>query len=94
MNKMVKKSEMVSLATGLTRPSRDEAEAAVRTLIRMAAMMRADRIGGGYRFDADPAFPLCPVAVVRWARTKARRWRCFSGPCMTVAWRRPRPSLT
>ena len=33
MNKMVKKSEMVSLATGLTRPSRDEAEAAVRTLI-------------------------------------------------------------
>ena len=34
MNKMVKKSEMVSLATGLTRPSRDEAEAAVRTLIR------------------------------------------------------------
>src|SRR5215208_869265 len=36
MNKMVKKSEMVSLATGLTRPSRDEAEAAVRTLIRWA----------------------------------------------------------
>ena len=34
MNKMVKKGEMVSLATGLTRPSRDEAEAAVRTLIR------------------------------------------------------------
>src|SRR3954468_5313432 len=36
MNKMVKKSEMVSLATGLTRPSRDEAEAAVRTLLRWA----------------------------------------------------------
>jgi len=36
MNKMVKKSEMVSFATGLTRPSRDEAEAAVRTLIRWA----------------------------------------------------------
>ena len=36
MNKMVKKSEMVSLATGLTRPSREEAEAAVRTLIRWA----------------------------------------------------------
>jgi len=36
MNKMVKKSEIVSLATGLTRPSREEAEAAVRTLIRWA----------------------------------------------------------
>lgn len=36
MNKMLKKSEMVSLATGLTRPSREEAEAAVRTLIRWA----------------------------------------------------------
>ena len=36
MNRMLKKSEMVSLATGLTRPSREEAEAAVRTLIRWA----------------------------------------------------------
>ena len=34
MNRMLKKSDMVSLATGLTRPSREEAEAAVRTLIR------------------------------------------------------------
>jgi hypothetical protein len=34
------------------------AESPVRTLIRMAAIMRVDRIGGGYRFDADPAFPL------------------------------------
>jgi len=36
MNKQLKKSELVSLATGLERPSRDEAEAAVRTLIRWA----------------------------------------------------------
>ena len=36
MNKMLKKSEMTSLATGLIRPSREEAEAAVRTLIRWA----------------------------------------------------------
>ena len=36
MNKMLKKSEMTSLATGLVRPSREEAEAAVRTLIRWA----------------------------------------------------------
>jgi GTP cyclohydrolase I len=36
MNRILKKSEVVSLATGLTRPSRDEAEAAVRTLIRWA----------------------------------------------------------
>ena len=36
MNRILKKSEMVSLATGLTRPSREEAEAAVRTLIRWA----------------------------------------------------------
>ena len=36
MNKMVKKSDLVSLATGQTRPSREEAEAAVRTLIRWA----------------------------------------------------------
>ena len=36
MNKMLKKGEVVSLATGVTRPSRQEAEAAVRTLIRWA----------------------------------------------------------
>jgi len=36
MNKQLKKSDLVSLATGLERPSRDEAEAAVRTLIRWA----------------------------------------------------------
>jgi GTP cyclohydrolase I len=36
MNKMAKPSDLVSLATGLPRPSREEAEAAVRTLIRWA----------------------------------------------------------
>ena len=36
MNKQLKRSELVSLATGLERPSREEAEAAVRTLIRWA----------------------------------------------------------
>ena len=36
MNKQLKKGDLVSLATGLERPSRDEAEAAVRTLIRWA----------------------------------------------------------
>ena len=36
MNKMLKGSEIVSLATGVARPSRQEAEAAVRTLIRWA----------------------------------------------------------
>ena len=36
MNRMLKRSELVSSATGLTRPSREEAEAAVRTLIRWA----------------------------------------------------------
>src|SRR5499426_1863894 len=36
MNKQLKRSEVVSLATGLPRPSREEAEAAVRTLIRWA----------------------------------------------------------
>jgi GTP cyclohydrolase I len=36
MNKMLKKSEVVSLATGIARPSREEAEEAVRTLIRWA----------------------------------------------------------
>ena len=36
MNRMLKKGEMVSLATGLPRPSREEAEEAVRTLMRWA----------------------------------------------------------
>ena len=36
MNKMLKKSEVVSLATGIARPSREAAEAAVRTLIQWA----------------------------------------------------------
>ncbi|TAJ24581.1 MAG: GTP cyclohydrolase I FolE [Reyranella sp.] len=36
MNRILKKSEVVSLATGVSRPSREEAEAAVRTLIRWA----------------------------------------------------------
>jgi GTP cyclohydrolase IA len=36
MNRMLKKGEMVSLATGAPRPSREEAEAAVRTLLRWA----------------------------------------------------------
>lgn len=36
MNRMLKKGEMVSLATGLVRPSREEAEEAVRTLLRWA----------------------------------------------------------
>src|SRR5262249_32002621 len=36
MNKQLKRSELVSLATGLERPSREEAETAVRTLIRWA----------------------------------------------------------
>ena len=36
MNKMLKKGEMVSPATGVARPTREEAEEAVRTLIRWA----------------------------------------------------------
>ena len=36
MNRILKKSDMVSLATGIARPSREEAEEAVRTLIRWA----------------------------------------------------------
>ena len=36
MNRMLKKGEMVSLATGPARPSREEAEEAVRTLLRWA----------------------------------------------------------
>ncbi len=36
MKRILKKSDMVSLATGIARPSREEAEAAVRTLIQWA----------------------------------------------------------
>ena len=36
MNRILKKSDMVSLATGIARPSREQAEAAVRTLIQWA----------------------------------------------------------
>src|SRR6266851_3492686 len=36
MNRMLKKGEMVSLASGPARPSREEAEEAVRTLLRWA----------------------------------------------------------
>src|SRR5881227_352992 len=67
MNKMVKKSEVVSLATGLTRPSREEAEAAVRTLIRWAGddpdreglLGTPDRVVRSYEeffggYDQDP----------------------------------------
>lgn len=36
MNRILKRGEIVSLATGIARPSREEAEAAVRTLIRWA----------------------------------------------------------
>src|SRR5688572_33173192 len=68
MNRMLKKGEMVSLATGLTRPSREEAEAAVRTLIRWAGDDPAreglvgtpDRVVRAYEefyggYDEDPA---------------------------------------
>ena len=68
MNRMLKKSEVVSLATGLTRPSRDEAEAAVRTLIRWAGdnpdreglIGTPDRVVRAYEeffsgYDDDPA---------------------------------------
>src|SRR3982750_5049416 len=71
MNKMVKKSEMVSLATGLTRPSRDEAEAAVRTLLRWAGddpdreglLGTPDRVVRSYAeffsgYDVDPVAQL------------------------------------
>ena len=68
MNRILKKSEVVSLATGLTRPSRDEAEAAVRTLIRWAGddpdreglVGTPDRVVRAYEeffsgYDDDPA---------------------------------------
>src|SRR4030095_15631934 len=68
MNKMLKKGEMVSLATGLTRPSRAEADAAVRTLIRWAGddpdreglLGTPDRVVRSYEeffrgYDEDPS---------------------------------------
>src|SRR5688572_9456390 len=63
-----KKNDVVSLATGLTRPSREEAEAAVRTLIRWAGddpareglLGTPDRVVRSYEeyysgYDEDPA---------------------------------------
>ena len=68
MNKVLKQREVVSLATGLKRPSREEAEAAVRTLIRWAGDDPAreglvgtpDRVVRSYEeffsgYDEDPA---------------------------------------
>ena len=68
MNKQLKKSDLVSLATGLERPSRDEAEAAVRTLIRWAGddpareglLDTPSRVARAYReffsgYSQDPA---------------------------------------
>ena len=67
MNKMLKRSEVVSLATGIARPSREEAEAAVRTLIRWAGdnpdreglVGTPDRVARSYEeffagYDEDP----------------------------------------
>ena len=67
MNRMLKKGEMVSLATGLTRPSREEAEDAVRTLIRWSGddpdreglLGTPDRVVRSYEeffagYDQDP----------------------------------------
>ena len=67
MNKIMKKSEVVSLATGLARPSREEAEQAVRTLIRWAGddpereglVGTPDRVVRSYEeffagYDVDP----------------------------------------
>ena len=68
MARTLKKNEVVSLATGLTRPSREEAEAAVRTLIRWAGddpkreglLGTPDRVVRSYEeyfsgYDEDPA---------------------------------------
>jgi len=68
MARVLKKNEVVSLATGLTRPSREEAEAAVRTLIRWAGddpgreglKGTPDRVVRSYEeyfsgYDEDPA---------------------------------------
>lgn len=67
MNKMAKPSDLVSLATGLPRPSREEAEAAVRTLIRWSGddpareglLGTPDRVVRSYEeffagYDQDP----------------------------------------
>src|SRR5476651_453050 len=74
MNKMLKKSEVVSLATGISRPSRDEAEAAVRTLIRWAGdnpdreglVGTPDRVVRSYE-EFFAGYAIDPVAVL--ART-------------------------
>ena len=68
MARVLKKNEVVSLATGLTRPKREEAEAAVRTLIRWAGddpdreglKGTPDRVVRSYEeyfsgYDEDPA---------------------------------------
>jgi len=68
MARVLKKNEVVSLATGLTRPGREEAEAAVRTLIRWAGddpdreglKGTPDRVVRSYEeyfsgYDEDPA---------------------------------------
>ena len=67
MDRILKKSDVVSLATGLTRPSREEAEAAVRTLIgwtgddpdREGLLGTPDRVVRAYEeffsgYDDDP----------------------------------------
>ena len=67
MNKTLKKSDVVSLATGLARPTREDAEAAVRTLIRWAGdnpereglLGTPDRVVRSYEeffagYDLDP----------------------------------------
>ena len=67
MARVLKKNDVVSLATGLTRPSREEAEAAVRTLIRWAGddpereglLGTPDRVVRSYEeffrgYDEDP----------------------------------------
>ena len=68
MNRILKKSDMVSLATGVARPSREEAEEAVRTLLRWAGdnpereglVGTPDRVVRAYEeffagYDEDPA---------------------------------------
>jgi GTP cyclohydrolase I len=68
MNRILKKSDMVSLATGVARPSREEAEEAVRTLLRGAGdnpereglVGTPDRVVRAYEeffagYDEDPA---------------------------------------
>jgi GTP cyclohydrolase I len=68
MNRILKKSDMVSLATGVARPSREEAKEAVRTLLRWAGdnpereglVGTPDRVVRAYEeffagYDEDPA---------------------------------------